>query len=91
MPLKAAKAAASMYSHRYSPRPDACGFEKTLTQTLKQQWITTLIGDVRYESEDFHRLCRDELGIRNIFPSTARGRPRKDGKARKISDAIANR
>jgi hypothetical protein len=27
------------------PKPDACEFEKTLIDTLKQQWFTTLLGD----------------------------------------------
>jgi len=67
------------------PKPDACEFEKTLIETLKQQWFTTLIGDAGYESEAFHSVCRDDLGIRSIFPTTSRGRPRKDGKPRQTT------
>ena len=38
----------------------------------------------QYESEGFHCLCRDDLGIRSIIPTTDRGRPRLDGKPRSV-------
>jgi hypothetical protein len=39
---------------------------------------------LQYESEGFHCLCRDELGIQSIIPTTDRGRPRADGKPRPV-------
>ncbi|MHC4540821.1 MAG: transposase [Planctomycetota bacterium] len=44
-----------------------------------------LPGDAGYGSEGFHRLCRNELGIRSIIPTTDRGRPRDDGKPRPVT------
>lgn len=38
-----------------------------------------------YESEPAHNLCRNELGIVSIFPTTHRGRPRLDGKPNTIT------
>ena len=38
-----------------------------------------MLGDAGYESEGFHRLCREQLGIESIIPTTHRGRPRDDG------------
>ncbi len=49
--------------------------------------FTTLLGDAGYESERFHSLCRDALGIRSIIPTTERGRPRADGQARPVNGA----
>ena len=62
------------------PKPDVMEFDKALLEALVQQWFTTLLADAGYESEAFHRLCREELGIRSIFPTTHRGRRRADGK-----------
>lgn len=62
------------------PKPDYIEDEQTLCEALKQQWFTTLLGDAGYESERFHSVCRDDLGIRSIIPTRQRGRPRKDGK-----------
>ena len=62
------------------PKPDSIEDEQTLCEALKQQWFTTLLGDAGYESERFHSVCRDDLGIRSIIPTCQRGRPRKDGK-----------
>ncbi len=67
------------------PKPDYVEDEKTLCEALSQQWFTTLLGDPGYESERFHSVCRDVLGIRSIIPTTERGRPRKDGQPRPIN------
>jgi len=62
------------------PKPDHIEFVETLIRATKRQRLDTLLGDAGYESEAAHRLCRDELNIRSIFPTTRRGRPRLDGK-----------
>ena len=67
------------------PKPDAMEFEKALLEGLVQQWFTTLLADAGYESEAFHRKCREELGIRSIFPTTHRGRRRADGQPTAIN------
>jgi len=67
------------------PKPDAIEFEKALVEGLAQQWFTTLLGDAGYESEAFHCICRDDLEIRSIFPTTRRGRPRSDGQPSPIN------
>jgi hypothetical protein len=66
------------------PKPDYCEFEKTITQAVARQAIKTLVGDAGYESEAAHRLCREGLNVRSIFPTTLRGRPRLDGKRVKV-------
>jgi hypothetical protein len=66
------------------PKPDPVEAQATLYDALKHQRFSTLLGDAGYESEAFHSLCREELGIRTILPTTDRGRPRKDGKARPV-------
>jgi hypothetical protein len=66
------------------PKPDAVEAKATLHEALRHQWFSTLLGDAGYESEGFHSLCRDELGIRSIIPTTDRGRPRADGKPRPV-------
>ena len=63
------------------PKPDYIEDEATLLAALNHQWFSTLLGDAGYECERFHSVCRRDLGIRSIFPTTPRGRPRKDGKA----------
>lgn len=62
------------------PKPDHVELEAAVVQAARRQRIHTLLGDAGYESEAAHRFCRAELGIRSIFPTTPRGRPRKDGK-----------
>jgi hypothetical protein len=62
------------------PKLDHAEDEQTLMAALDHQWFDTLLGDAGYESERFHRLCREELGICSIIPTTLRGRPRLDGK-----------
>jgi hypothetical protein len=66
------------------PKPDPVEGKKTLYEALKHQRFSSLLGDAGYESEGFHRLCRDNLGIRSIIPTTDRGRPRLDGKSRPV-------
>ena len=66
------------------PKPDAIEDEATLDQAWRRQKFTTLLGDAGYESERFHRRCREDLGVRSIIPTTERGRPRKDGRPRPV-------
>jgi len=61
------------------PKPDAIEDERTLLAALTHQAMDTLLGDAGYESERFHDVCRRDLGIRSIIPTTRRGRPRLDG------------
>ena len=67
------------------PQRDHAEDEETLLAALTHQWIKTLLADAGYESERFHDVCRRDLGIRSIIPTTQRGRPRKDGKPRPIN------
>ncbi len=66
------------------PKPDPVEAQPTLYEALEHQRFSTLLGDAGYESEGFHALCRDRLGIRSIIPTTERGRPRLDGKPRSV-------
>lgn len=66
------------------PKPDALEDEATLDQAWQRQKFHTLLGDAGYESERFHRRCREGLGVRSIIPTTDRGRPRKDGQPRPV-------
>lgn len=67
------------------PRLDHVEADATLFAALSQQPFATLIADAGYESERFHRLCRETLGIRSIIPTTYRGRPRHDGRRKTIT------
>jgi hypothetical protein len=67
------------------PKPDPVEAKQTLYEALKHQRFSSLLGDAGYESEGFHCLCRDELGIQSIIPTTERGRPRADGKPRPVN------
>jgi hypothetical protein len=67
------------------PKPDVIEDEATLDAAWRQQKFTTLLGDAGYESERFHRRCRQGLGVRSIIPTTQRGRPRKDGQPRPVN------
>jgi hypothetical protein len=62
------------------PKPDHCEFAATVRQAHGRQPFLTLLGDAGYDGEPAHRLCREELGIRSIFPVVPRGRPRHDGR-----------
>jgi hypothetical protein len=66
------------------PKPDPVEAKQTLQEALNHQQFSILLGDAGYESEGFHSLCRDTLGIRSIIPTTDRGRPRLDGKPRPV-------
>jgi len=63
------------------PKPDPVEAKQTMRDALKHHPFKILLGDAGYESEAFHRLCRNELGIRSIIPTTDRGRPRHDRKS----------
>lgn len=67
------------------PTVDAVEARQTLHEALTHQPLASLLGDAGYESEGFHRLCRERWGIRSIIPTTQRGRPRKDGQPRPVS------
>ena len=67
------------------PKPDMVEAEATLVEAFGLQPFATLVADAGYESEPFHRLCRDERGIRSIIPTTERGRARADGEPRALS------
>jgi hypothetical protein len=66
------------------PKPDPVEAKQTIHEALNHQPFSVLLGDAGYESEGFHSLCRDTLGIRSIIPTTDRGRPRLDGKLRPV-------
>ena len=61
------------------PKPDIVEFYSLLQQAVLRHRFRKLLGDAGYESEDAHRLCREELGVESIIPTTIRGRPRHDG------------
>jgi hypothetical protein len=61
------------------PKLDYAEFEPALMQALSRHRFDTLLADAGYESEAFHELCRQDLGIESIFPTTIRGRHRLDG------------
>jgi len=67
------------------PKPDHVEFKDTLMQAVGRQRIHVLVGDAGYESEAAHRLCREELNIWSIFPTTVRGRPHTDGTPRTVT------
>ena len=66
------------------PKPDPVEAQQTLLDAFERHPFKTLLGDAGYESEGFHCLCRNELGVRSIIPTTDRDRPRKDGKPRPV-------
>ena len=66
------------------PKPDPVEAQQTLLDAFERHQFETLLGDAGYESEGFHCLCRNELGVRSIIPTTDRGRPRDDGKPRPV-------
>jgi transposase len=67
------------------PKPDYSEFLPAVHQALKHQRFDTLLADAGYESEAIHVLCREVLGVRSIFPTTRRGRPRKNGRRRNLN------
>ncbi len=66
------------------PKLDYAEDESTLLNALSRQKIETLLADAGYESERFHKLCREILGIESIIPTTQKGRPRQDGKSKAV-------
>ena len=64
------------------PKLDHVEDERTLLAALNQQRFDILVADAGYESERFHSVCRDDLGIRSIIPTTQRGRPPREGPRR---------
>jgi len=66
------------------PRPDHGEFPTVLRGALDRHAFLVVLGDAGYESEKAHSLCRDELGVKSIFPTTYRGRQRYDGRVRAI-------
>jgi hypothetical protein len=67
------------------PKLDHAEDEATLLAALNHQKLQTLVGDAGYESERFHGLCRHDLGVRSIIPTTQRGRPRRDGQPKAVT------
>jgi len=65
------------------PSNDAAYFAPAITQAAALQPIQTLLGDAAFDSEGFHRLCREELGIENTcFPINPRRCPAAPVKGR---------
>ena len=55
------------------PSHDSPQFPAATRQAAAQLSFDRLLGDAAYDSEDNHRLCRDELGIRStVIPLNAR-------------------
>jgi hypothetical protein len=69
----------------HGPKLDYAEDESTLLNALSQQKFETILGDADYESERFHKFCREQLNIRSIIPTTQRGRSRQDGKPKVIT------
>ncbi len=66
------------------PKPDVVEFPELMLQALSRHGVKTVLADSGYESERAHVLCREELGIESIIPTTVRGKKRKDGRPRAI-------
>jgi len=67
------------------PRLDYAEDESTLLNALSQQKFKMLLADAGYESERFHKLCREQLDIQSIIPTTQRGRSREDGSTKAVT------
>jgi len=67
------------------PRLDYAEDESTLLNALSQQKFKMLLADAGYESERFHKLCREQLNIQSIIPTTQRGRSREDGSTKAVT------
>ena len=67
------------------PRLDYAEFRPALYQALSRHRFDTLLADAGYEGEGIHELCRHELGIRSIIPTTHRGRRRGDGRPNTVT------
>lgn len=67
------------------PRLDHAEADATVLNALSHQRFATLVADAGYESERFHKWCREVLGIRSIIPTTQRGRPRHDEQSKAVT------
>jgi transposase len=67
------------------PKLDYAEDKSTLLNALSQQKFKTLLADAGYESERFHKLCREQLNIQSIIPTTQRGRSRKDATSKAVT------
>ena len=67
------------------PKLDHAEDKSTVLSALSQQQFEILLADAGYESERFHKLCRERLKIQSIIPTTLRGRPREDGTANAVT------
>lgn len=56
------------------PKPDTRDLGPTLLRTTSRVRLEWLTGDAGYDSEDNHRICREEYGIRSLIPPR-QGRP----------------
>lgn len=59
-------------------------FPRVMAEALSRHRFRAVVGDAGYESEKAHVLCREELGVTSVFPTTVRGRRRKDGRPRRL-------
>ena len=66
------------------PKPDVVEFPRVVAEALTRHRFRTVIGDAGYESEKAHVLCRERLGVESIFPTTLRGKKRRDGQPRAV-------
>ena len=57
---------------------DHAHFPWLLLNAAERMPLETVLADAGYDSEDNHRLARDELGIRSLIPATC-GRPGANG------------
>jgi len=57
---------------------DHAHFPLLLLSAAERMHLETVLADAGYDSEDNHRLARDELGIRSLIPATG-GRPGANG------------
>ena len=57
---------------------DHAYFPWLLLTAAERMHVETVLADAGYDSEDNHRLARDELGIRSLIPATC-GRPGAKG------------
>jgi hypothetical protein len=57
---------------------DHAHFVWLLLSAVERMHLETVLADAGYDSEDNHRLARDELGIRSLIPATS-GRPGANG------------
>jgi hypothetical protein len=56
------------------PRPDDIEFDRAVRGAHTRQPFSELLADAGYDSEEHHRMIREDLGARSIIPPL-RGRP----------------